>query len=102
MDDKARGVPEETVREKVLEVALDHQLVSKYTSLVAVDVTPTRPDGEGLKTAAVPTNLPAGWQRELVFGSMPVGGTAGRLHLLMAMVLLISGAVLRWMKGGSR
>ncbi len=102
MDGKARGVPEETVREHVLEVALEHQLVSKYTSLVAVDVTPTRPDGEGLETAAVPSTLPAGWRRELVFGSMPAGGTAGRLHLLMALVLLMSGVALRWMKGGSR
>ncbi len=102
MDDKARGVPEAMIRDQVLEVALDHQLVSKYTSLVAVDVTPTRPDGEGLETAAVPTNLPAGWRREMVFGSMPVGGTAGRLHLLVALVLLMLGVALRWMKGGSR
>ncbi len=46
MDDMARGVPEDDVKEQVLEVALDHQLVSKYTSLVAVDVTPSRPDGD--------------------------------------------------------
>ncbi|MEN8164006.1 MAG: hypothetical protein ABFS37_07750, partial [Acidobacteriota bacterium] len=102
MDDKARGVPEEAVKDQVLAVALDHQLVSKYTSLIAVDITPTRPDGEGLDTKAVPTNLPAGWRAKKVFGSMPVGGTAGRLHLLSALVLLMSGIVLRWMKGGSR
>ncbi len=102
MDDMARGVPEDDVKEQVLEVALDHQLVSKYTSLVAVDVTPTRPDGEALESAAVPSNLPAGWRRELVFGSMPAGGTAGRLHLMMALVLVLSGVALRWMKGGSR
>ena len=102
MDDKSRGAPETTIREQVLEVALAHQLVSKYTSLVAVDVTPTRPDGEGLKTGAVPTNLPMGWRPETVFGAMPAGGTAGRLHLLIALVLLMSGVALRWMKGGSR
>ena len=55
-----------------------------------------------LETAAVPSNLPAGWRGELVLGSMPVGGTAGRLHRLMALVLLLSGIALRWMKGGSR
>jgi Ca-activated chloride channel family protein len=94
MDDKARGVPEEDVRDSVLEVALKHQLVSKYTSLVAIDVTPTRPDGKGLETAAVPSNLPAGWRRGMVFGSMPAGGTAGRMHLLTALVLVLSGVAL--------
>ena len=102
MDSGARGVPEPTLREQVIEVALAHQLVSKFTSLVAVDVTPTRPEGEGLKTGAVPTNLPAGWQAETVFATMPAGGTAGRLHLLIALVLVILGIALRWMKGGSR
>lgn len=95
MDDKARGVSEERIRDQVLDVALDHQLVSKYTSLVAVDVTPTRPAGKNLKTAVVPTNLPAGWRPEMVFGAMPSGGTAGRLHLLIALVLLMSGIALR-------
>jgi len=102
MDEKARGVPEVTIRAEVLDVALEHQLVSKYTSLVAVDVTPTRPEGEGLKTAAIPTNLPAGWRAEKVFGVMPAGGTVGRLHLLAALVLLMLGIALRWTKGGWR
>ena len=49
MDQLARGVPEDEVRPQVVEIALAHHLVSKYTSLVAVDVTPTRPIDE--KTA---------------------------------------------------
>jgi Ca-activated chloride channel family protein len=102
MDDAVRGIKKETVREEVLNVALKHQLISKYTCLVAVDVTPTRPAGENMKTAAVPTNLPAGWRAEKVFGVMPAGGTAGRLHLLVAMLLLMSGVALWKMKGGSR
>lgn len=102
MDEKARGMSEEIVREEVLKVALDHQLVSKYTSLVAVDVTPTRPEGENLKTGAVPTNLPAGWRGDLVFGAMPNGGTAGRLHMLIAFFLVMAGIVLRCTKGGAR
>ncbi len=43
MDAARRGAPEADVRAAVLDVALTHHLVSKYTSLVAVDVTPTRP-----------------------------------------------------------
>ena len=43
-------------------------MVSKFTSLVAVDVTPARAKGTPLTTRAVPVNLPAGWNFEKVFG----------------------------------
>src|SRR4029079_7486760 len=42
MDEAFTGTAEETVRKGVLDVALAHHLVSKYTSLVAVDVTTYR------------------------------------------------------------
>ncbi len=37
LDQKIKGRPEQEVRESVLEVALDHQLMSPYTSFVAVE-----------------------------------------------------------------
>jgi Ca-activated chloride channel family protein len=95
MEDRMRGVPEDEVRRQVLEVALAHHLVSKYTSLVAVDVTPTRPEDAALKSGAVPTNLPAGWQYEKVFGQLPKGATPGRFHLLTALLALALAAALR-------
>ncbi len=52
----------------ILETALRFHLVSRLTSLVAVDVTPSRPDGEDAGTGAVPTNLPRGWEYDEVFG----------------------------------
>jgi len=55
------GDPEQT-RQQVLDLALRHHLVSQYTSLVAVDVTPARPQGEALGQHALDANLPAGWQ----------------------------------------
>jgi len=99
MDMRVRGVPESEVRPQVVEVALTHHLVSKYTSLVAVDVTPTRPEWAGLRTGAVPTNLPVGWQHSKVIGSLPQGGTAGRMHLLIALLVLAAGMLLRRVKG---
>ena len=45
--------------------------MTRLTSLVAVDQTPSRPDGEPLKLAALPINLPAGWDFEKVFGERP-------------------------------
>jgi Ca-activated chloride channel family protein len=99
MDRRTTGTPEAEVRAAVLEVALGHSLVSKYTSLVAVDVTPTRPVDEGLATRPVPTNLPAGWDFSRVFGSMPRGGTAARLHLIVGLLGLALACAVRVLKG---
>jgi Ca-activated chloride channel homolog len=52
----------------VLQVALEHQLVSSQTSLVAVDKSPKRPAGYKLTRADVPLMLPAGWVFDSVFG----------------------------------
>ena len=53
------GSPEEADK-TILALALEHQLVSRLTSLVAVDKTPSRPEGEPLKLTELPLNLPAG------------------------------------------
>ena len=56
----------------ILALALEHQLVTRLTSLVAVDKTPSRPEGEPLKVAELPINLPAGWDFAKVFGERPL------------------------------
>ncbi|CAN5287804.1 marine proteobacterial sortase target protein [soil metagenome] len=55
----------------ILKLALEHQLVTRLTSLIAVDKTPSRPDGEPLKLAQLPLNLPAGWDYAKLFGDKP-------------------------------
>ena len=55
----------------ILALALEHQLVTRLTSLVAVDATPSRPDGAPLKVTDLPLNLPAGWDFAKVFGERP-------------------------------
>jgi len=62
------GASWQDVDKGVLMVALEHHLVSRLTSLVAVDVTPSRPVGETLTTKDVPLNLPDGWDFDKVFG----------------------------------
>jgi Ca-activated chloride channel homolog len=54
--------------QRVLALGLEHHLVTRLTSLVAVDQTPSRPDGARLTRADVPLNLPAGWDFDKVFG----------------------------------
>ncbi|MGD9925203.1 MAG: marine proteobacterial sortase target protein, partial [Pseudorhodoplanes sp.] len=62
--------PEETDK-RILALGLEHQLVTRLTSLVAVDNTPSRPDGAKLSRANLPLNLPAGWDFDKVFGERP-------------------------------
>ncbi len=53
------------IRREIVDTALALGLVSKFTSLVAVDLetAPSRPAGTPLAAAQVPVNLPAGWDR---------------------------------------
>ncbi|MBX3488752.1 MAG: marine proteobacterial sortase target protein [Parvibaculum sp.] len=62
----------------ILKTALGHHIVSRLTSLVAVDVTPARPDGAPLTSRDMPVNLPEGWDYEKVFGgeAMPAAQRA--------------------------
>jgi Ca-activated chloride channel homolog len=63
-----RMVTGDAADKTVLALALEHQLVTRLTSLVAVDQTPSRPTDEPLKLSELPLNLPAGWDFEKVFG----------------------------------
>ncbi|TCU62555.1 Ca-activated chloride channel family protein [Bradyrhizobium sp. R2.2-H] len=70
----ARAMREMTPEESdkaILALALDHQIVTRLTSLVAVDRTPSRPEGKPLRLSDLPINLPAGWDFEKVFGERP-------------------------------
>jgi Ca-activated chloride channel family protein len=70
-----RQITPDEADKRILALALDHHLVTRLTSLVAVDRTPSRPDGARLTRADVPLNLPAGWEFDKVFGgerSLPV------------------------------
>ena len=68
LDRARRSSARETLDAAILKIALDHSLISRLTSLVAVDVTPSRPDGDRLVARDVPLNFPEGWDFEKVFG----------------------------------
>jgi Ca-activated chloride channel family protein len=89
MDSLHEGAKKEEVRDNVIRVALQHHLVSKYTSLVAVDVTPSRPQHEALKTKNVPNNLPKGQQYEKIFGQLASTATTAQLHLMIGVMCLV-------------
>ncbi|MGD1871055.1 MAG: marine proteobacterial sortase target protein [Neomegalonema sp.] len=57
----------EAIDAEILKTALDNHLVSRLTSLVAVDVEISRDQNEELVTRDVPLNLPKGWAPEAFF-----------------------------------
>ncbi|MGD1878430.1 MAG: marine proteobacterial sortase target protein [Kiloniellaceae bacterium] len=63
-----QGVDQAAIRAEALAVALEHQLVTRYTALVAIDAAVARPEGEDLQSAEIPRDLPAGWAAGKVFG----------------------------------
>ena len=66
-----RQATSEDTDKTILALGLDHHLVTRLTSLVAVDKTPSRPEGAHLTRADLPLNLPAGWDFDKVFGERP-------------------------------
>ncbi len=80
--DYSWGSPE--FKAAVVAVALKHQLVSQYTSLVAVDPQIARPATEKLIKGPVPTNLPADMDPAFLKSQrQDVGGTLARAPLAM-------------------
>ena len=74
-------------------MALAHHLVSKYTSLVAVDVTPARPTGKSETEQAQGTKV-AEAQDGTAIAGLPKTGTDGAIQLLLGLLLLATAAVL--------
>jgi len=52
----------QALRGQVIDIALKHHLVTPFTSLVAVDKTPHRPEVSELKNHAIKNNVPKGAQ----------------------------------------
>ena len=94
MDAERRGGSPAESRAGIVETALAHHLVSKYTSLVAVDKTPVRPADDPLSSEQVPNLLPYGQSMNAIFGfpatatGAPALRVMGAAWLLAALLLL--------------
>ena len=89
-----QGDEVEQFRNGIIETALKHHLVSKYTSLVAVDVTPARIKEALVKSHALPVNLPEGWDHKKVFGQLPATATNAPFAFLNGLLMLFTGLLL--------
>jgi Ca-activated chloride channel family protein len=93
LDQKVRGQSEETVRSEVLPIALRHQLLSPYTSFVAVEQVVSLPPGERADTVAVPNTRPKG-QAAQAF-AYPRTATTGPAKVWFGMLLLFAATLVR-------
>lgn len=86
-----RGIPKEQVREAVLDLALNHYLVSDFTSLVAVDKTPVRPAVVPFRRDDIAPHMPNGLKV-----SMPQTALGYEKNVMYAFTLLLLGFGLFW------
>ena len=91
-------------RNEITALALDHHLISEFTSLVAVEDAVLRPENEQLYSREVPANIPAGMDVKrytLQFGDQPPReenaivprqtATSKELYLCIGLILFMSG-----------
>jgi Ca-activated chloride channel family protein len=85
-DSRIFGAAPNDIREAVLDVALEHGLLTAYTSLVAVDRTPARPRNASLQDERVPGLLPAGSSASTGFAQTGSGWVVRALLCLFSLL----------------
>ncbi len=104
LDEKIQGRDEAAVRADVLPLALHHQLLSPYTSFIAVEEVVRRPASETLAKSPVANQLPKGLDPQ-AFGpavvqtvAMPRTATSLTASLYIGLILLLIAAFNVWLK----
>jgi len=92
-----RGEDSDTIRTAIVKTAIAHHLVSKHTSLIALDKTPARPAAETLGTEQVPSLLPHGQSTQAIFGMAATATPAPMLRLTGIAFLLLAFTI--WITG---
>jgi Ca-activated chloride channel family protein len=106
LDLERRGASSEETRAAIIDTALKHHLVSKYTSLVAIDKTPVRESTDPLKSEQVANLIPYGQSGSAIFGfpatatRAPAMRNAGLALLISALLLLTAPALRRKARHG--
>jgi Ca-activated chloride channel family protein len=113
------GLDPDFIKKRVTDLALDFGLLTKHTSMVAIDVTPARLIEEVLATHNISTNLPNGWGYESVFDqtdhspaaismqqtvslNVPQGATPAQLLIISGLVVLFAGAAILFVRRRTR
>ncbi len=87
-DRKIQGADPALIRSQVLALALNNELVTAYTSFVAVDKTPVRPQTMPANKSNVANNRPAGSTQKLAWPQTDNGTERNVLFGVLALLLL--------------
>ncbi len=93
LDGARRGADAMQTRKAVIDTAMQHHLVSKYTSLVAIDKTPARPASAVLNKDLVANLLPYGQSHQAITG-FPATATNAALHRFIGVVCILLATLL--------
>ncbi len=77
------------IKSYVEKIALSHHLVTRFTSLVAVDKTPVRDQKEILKSKQVQTKIPSGWK--MYDAPIPQTATSSEYFINVGFLILLFG-----------
>ena len=97
-DQVRRGANAEEIRASIVRTAIQHHLVSKHTSLVAVDKTPARFANDPLRRDQVPNLMAYGQSGRAIFGFPATATNARQLQTTGAALIvlaLLTGLALR-------
>jgi len=83
-------------KQNILNVALRHQLMSPYTSFVAVEEIISRPSEQKLTKRAVPNLVAKGQQLQNV--NYPQTATPLWLHIMLGLASMLAASILRFVK----
>lgn len=78
----------EKFKQDITQTALEHHLVSQYTSLVAIDLTPTKPADLLAANSQVANRIPKGSTASSPLAQLPQTATTAELNLLIGLLLL--------------
>ncbi|MFK7814928.1 MAG: marine proteobacterial sortase target protein [Gammaproteobacteria bacterium] len=94
----SHGGDPEKIKQAITTLGLEHHIVTKHTSLVAVDITPSKPTRLTSKNKTLAVKKPHGWNMKTPgqhLGYIPQAATPAQMNFILGILLLITGFMLR-------
>jgi Ca-activated chloride channel family protein len=85
LDSMVTGTKESSIKPEIIQLALKHNLLTRFTSFVAVDKTPVRPEGELAQDKQLPNLMPRG---NLMAVPYPATATSASLSFYLGLLFL--------------
>ncbi|HJM82661.1 MAG TPA: marine proteobacterial sortase target protein [Nitrospinota bacterium] len=76
------------LRKNIIDIATSYHIISPFTSMVAVEKTPSRPMFKQLVSRPIKVHLPQGWNYTKVFGASQ-GATSGPMNLFIGFLFML-------------